>query len=135
MALDPAWLAAGAAVITALGATGTGLYLWRSNRTLLNAQASKTTAEGEGSTVETAVVLLKEFRAERQDLREQLEKARLQETITREERDKLLADLRLQIAARDREIKLLRKVLRDAGVEEPAEFEEASTASGATLLR
>lgn len=107
----------------------------RTNRALLRAQTAKAGAEGEGSTVETAVVLLKEFRVERQDLREQLEKAKRQETITREERDKLLADLRLQIAARDREIKLLRRVLRDAGVKEPAELEDASSAGGATLLR
>lgn len=100
------------------------LYLSRSNRNLLRAQAEKTGAEGEGTSVEAAVSLIKEMREERRELRERLEEAENREAKTREEREALWKekhDLQREIELRDGQIRYLRRVLKDAGVVEPQE--------------
>lgn len=96
----------------------------RSNRALLRAQATKTGAESEGTSIEAAVSLIQEMRAERKELRERLEAAEKKEATTREERERLWSErrlLQLDIEERDRQIRYLKGYLRDAGVEIPPE--------------
>lgn len=107
------------------------LYLLRSNRALLRAQAGKVIAEGEETNVSSAVALIREMRAERQELKARLDEALQREVTTREEREKLWAErreLQQEIEVRDRHIRYLRRVLHDAGIEEPPE----SAAAGPT---
>jgi hypothetical protein len=118
------WVATSAAVSTALGSLGTWLYLSRSNRRLLQAQAGKMDAEGESAGIASAVELIQEMRAERQELRKMLVAAEEKAAVTREEREALWAEKRLlqmDLEARERSIRYLRRYLEDAGIKVPPE--------------
>jgi hypothetical protein len=122
------WIATLAAALATAGTVGTGFYLSRANRALLKAQAAKAGAEGEGTSVDAAVSLIREMREERKELQRRLEDARKAEAVTREEQERNWRerqDLKREIEVRDTHIRYLRKILRDAGVDAPAEMPEA----------
>lgn len=111
--------------MTALGTAAVAVYLSRSNRALLRATAEKTGAETEGTRIETAVLFIQEVQKDRQTLWTRLEEAEKKEAATRAEREALYkerSDLRKEIELRDGQIRFLARMLRDAGVELPADL-------------
>jgi len=115
--------------VVAIGAPLTGLYLARANRALIRATAAKMGAEGEGAGIASAVALIKEMRAERQELRQRLDEAEKREATTREEKERLWAErrlLQLDLEERERSIRYLRRYLEDAGIEVPPNHVAAS---------